>query len=117
MHVAHLTDRLVELRGNTLPQGSWKYKATADCAALCSGFYWTYSDDNIPLLNSTEVVKAAASSRCSHYRAIEAEEKDVDKTTRSFQETLRSQSVRVDNWTRWDIEFLSIRTLSYGANI
>ena len=39
MHVAHRTDSLVEPRGNTLPQGSWKYKATADCAGLCSGFY------------------------------------------------------------------------------
>ena len=106
MHVAHLTDSLVEPRGNTLPRGSWKYKATADCAALCPGFDWTYSDDNGQLLNTTEVMKAAASSRCSHYRAIEAEERNTDKTTRSFQETLRSQSVRVDNWPRRDIEFV-----------
>ena len=105
MHVAHLIDRFVEPRGKTLPQNSWNYKAIADCVALCSGFYWTYSDDNNQLLNSTEVATAVASSRCSHYRAIEAEEKDADKTTRSFQETLRSQSVRVDNWPRRDIEF------------
>lgn len=38
MHVAHCTVGLVEPRGNTMPQGSWRYKTTADSPALCPGF-------------------------------------------------------------------------------
>ena len=106
MHVAHRIVGLVEPRGNTMPQGSWRYKTTADSPALCPRVFWQYSNDNNQLLNATEVMKAVASSRCQWYRAIEAEENGVDKTSREFQEKLRRQSV-IDNWPRRDIEFVT----------
>ena len=85
----HRTVGLVEPRCNTMPNGTWKYKAAADSPALCSGFYWQFSNDDRQLLNATDVMRAVASSRCSWYRAIEAAENDVDKTIREYQEDLR----------------------------
>ena len=106
MHVAHCIEGLVEPRSNTMPQGSWRYNITADSPAFCPGCFWQYSNDNNQLLNVTVVMKAVASSRCQWYRAIAAEDGSVDKTTREFQERLRSRNV-IDNWPRRDIAFVT----------
>ena len=101
--VVHRTFGMVEPRCNTIKGGQWKYRYKQ--AGLVSGFYWQYDCDDDQLLNSTDVLRAAAASRHGWYKAIEIDEQNIDKTTRSYQETLRDQSP-IDNWPRRHSEFV-----------
>ena len=85
-YVIHRTVGLVEPRCNTMPNGIWKYKTATESPSRCSGFYWQFSSDDNQLLDTTDVMRAVAASRCSWYRAIDAAEYNVDKTIREYQE-------------------------------
>ena len=106
MHVVHRTTGLVEPEGNTMSQGSWRYKNIAMSPAFCPGYYWQYSNDDSQRFNATDVMRAVASTRCQWYRCIETAELGVDKTTREYQEELHGQDV-IDNWPRRDIKFVT----------
>ena len=101
--VQHCTFNLVEPRCNTIEGGKWNYKMKH--AGLVAGFYWQFDCDEAQLLNSTELMRVAAATRHGHYKAIEIDEDNSDKTTRQYQETLRDPGP-IDNWRRRDSEFV-----------
>ena len=83
-YVMHRTVGLVEPRCNTMPNGAWKYKTATESPSLCADFYWQFNSDDNQLLNSIDVMRAVAATRCGWYRAIDTAEHNVDKTIESI---------------------------------
>ena len=101
--VRHETVGLVEPRCNSIAGGQWNYRSNS--TGLVEGYYWQYNSDAAQLLNSTELLKAAQTTRQGWYKAIELDTDALDKTTRQYQQALRDTS-QIDNWRRKADEFV-----------